>query len=265
MDSTYNNDSVVTDDTSDSMDSTYNNNHVVTDDTSDSETSIKTETETDITNSLHRIANRLQQNENLKIDYDYNNFDHLLDDTLGEDKRMNPGSIHLHFGDESSTQPDNNNNPTTSDLIDHKGIQNTVNFLYIQMEYCEGGTLINLIQKDLYKDQQKILKIFQQILNAVDYIHRKTIIHRDLKPANIFFDGNENAKVGDFGLVYLKKQYKTLSNQTNPISTTVQNKSIELTENNEIVGTFQYAPPEQLTLKSQISTKVPIWFSFIIL
>ena len=75
---------------------------------------------------------------------------------------------------------------------------------------------------------------------------------------NIFFDGNENAKVGDFGLVYLKKQYKTLSNQTNPISTTVQNKSIELTENNEIVGTFQYAPPEQLTLKSQISTKVSI-------
>ena len=42
-----------------------------------------------------------------------------------------------------------------------------------------------------------------KILEAVAYIHENGLVHLDLKPSNILFsrDGDDNLKVGDFGLV----------------------------------------------------------------
>jgi len=43
-------------------------------------------------------------------------------------------------------------------------------------------------------------RIFYQILNAVEYLHRLEIAHRDLKPENILLDNDYNVKLIDFGL-----------------------------------------------------------------
>ena len=43
-------------------------------------------------------------------------------------------------------------------------------------------------------------RIFYQILNAVQYLHRLNIAHRDLKPENILLDTDYNVKLIDFGL-----------------------------------------------------------------
>ena len=43
-------------------------------------------------------------------------------------------------------------------------------------------------------------RIFYQILNAVEYLHRLKIAHRDLKPENILLDEDYNVKLIDFGL-----------------------------------------------------------------
>jgi serine/threonine protein kinase len=43
-------------------------------------------------------------------------------------------------------------------------------------------------------------RIFYQILNAVEYLHRLNIAHRDLKPENILLDTDYNVKLIDFGL-----------------------------------------------------------------
>ena len=49
-----------------------------------------------------------------------------------------------------------------------------------------------------------ITKIMYQLVMALQECHRRKdgghVLHRDLKPANVFLDGNDNVKLGDFGL-----------------------------------------------------------------
>ena len=81
--------------------------------------------------------------------------------------------------------------------------------IFIVMEYCENGDMAQLIKKcKAEKDfvaEDVIWKIFMQILLALRECHTRAIqgskiLHRDLKPSNVFFDQNNNVKLGDFGL-----------------------------------------------------------------
>ncbi|XP_041260310.1 interferon-induced, double-stranded RNA-activated protein kinase isoform X2 [Onychostruthus taczanowskii] len=75
--------------------------------------------------------------------------------------------------------------------------------LFIQMEFCEQGTLENWVAKTS-KDQkyhEMAQNKFLQIVKGVEYIHSKELIHRDLKPQNIFISHDNKIKIGDFGLV----------------------------------------------------------------
>ncbi|NWT83905.1 E2AK2 kinase, partial [Lanius ludovicianus] len=75
--------------------------------------------------------------------------------------------------------------------------------LFIQMEFCEQGTLQKWIEKNgkgrKYYEMAKLK--FLQIVKGVEYIHSEKLIHRDLKPQNIFISHDDKIKIGDFGLV----------------------------------------------------------------
>ncbi|KAE8627198.1 hypothetical protein XENTR_v10006904 [Xenopus tropicalis] len=73
--------------------------------------------------------------------------------------------------------------------------------LYIVMEYCQGGDLLQKIklQKGRLFTEQTILQWFVQICLAVQYIHEKRVLHRDIKSKNIFLTQSCNIKLGDFG------------------------------------------------------------------
>ncbi|CAI5440825.1 unnamed protein product [Caenorhabditis angaria] len=73
--------------------------------------------------------------------------------------------------------------------------------LIIQMEYCEKGTLRQLIDEEkLINNQEVCWRIFSEILCGLQYIHMQGMIHRDIKPLNIFLNSQQNVKIGDFGL-----------------------------------------------------------------
>lgn len=74
----------------------------------------------------------------------------------------------------------------------------TCNNVYLVYEFCNGGTLENLIQRKKFLGETEALQVFQQILNAFKSLIKENILHRDLKPSNILLhDGL--IKVADFG------------------------------------------------------------------
>lgn len=73
------------------------------------------------------------------------------------------------------------------------------NMLYIILEYCEQGTLMQMIKKDGPLRRTQLVDICQQILKGLSYIHSRNIAHRDIKPENIFMTYKKTVKIADFG------------------------------------------------------------------
>eukprot|EP00731_Ephydatia_muelleri_P026076 Em0018g176a len=73
--------------------------------------------------------------------------------------------------------------------------------LFIQTELCSITLKQWLVDTTDGRNRKTVVNFFDQMLNAVKYIHEKRLIHRDLKPANIFLAASDVLKVGDFGLV----------------------------------------------------------------
>ncbi len=71
---------------------------------------------------------------------------------------------------------------------------------YIVMEYIDGVTLKELINKKAPFDNKEILGISIQIASALEHAHKNNIVHRDIKPQNILVTQNGTVKVTDFGI-----------------------------------------------------------------
>ena len=71
--------------------------------------------------------------------------------------------------------------------------------LNIVLEYCRGGSLLNLLNIFKHFDENIIRRYISQILDGLEYLHYHNIIHRDIKCANILIDKNGICKLSDFG------------------------------------------------------------------
>ncbi|XP_012573429.1 CBL-interacting serine/threonine-protein kinase 21 isoform X2 [Cicer arietinum] len=83
--------------------------------------------------------------------------------------------------------------------------------IYIVMEYVSGGQLLDKMTYANKLNEREARKLFQQLIDAVDYCHNKGVYHRDLKPENLLLDSKGNLKVSDFGLSALKKPDNVLN------------------------------------------------------
>ncbi len=70
-------------------------------------------------------------------------------------------------------------------------------FLYQILEYCEEGTLGDMLRSRKLSEQES-LEIFLQIMNGFKVLQEEGIIHRDIKPDNIFRSSGIY-KIADFG------------------------------------------------------------------
>ncbi|XP_031549090.1 serine/threonine-protein kinase Nek4-like [Actinia tenebrosa] len=107
-----------------------------------------------------------------------------------------------------------------------ESFQGEQGFLFIIMNYCEGGDLYSKLkaQKSTLLDEKQIVEWFVQIAMALQYMHEKHILHRDLKTQNIFLTRSKIIKLGDLGIA------KVLENSSDMATT--------------LIGTPYYMSPE---------------------
>ncbi|GET90564.1 serine/threonine-protein kinase nek3, putative [Leishmania tarentolae] len=98
------------------------------------------------------------------------------------------------------------------DNVDHPNIVKfresfmdpTDNSVDIVMEYCEFGTLEDLIERQRYEGRpfptDVLLEWMAELLCGLSHIHSNRILHRDLKTSNIFVTSKNHLKLGDFGV-----------------------------------------------------------------
>ncbi len=74
---------------------------------------------------------------------------------------------------------------------------------YLVMEYFEGVTLKDILEKEQRLPLPRFCAIFSAICDAMQSAHNHNVIHCDIKPANILMkeiDGEIHIKLADFGL-----------------------------------------------------------------
>jgi serine/threonine-protein kinase len=74
---------------------------------------------------------------------------------------------------------------------------------YFVMEYVEGPTLLQLLERETQVEPMAAARIVLQVARALDHAHKAGLVHRDVKPANIIVTTKSNqqvAKLCDLGL-----------------------------------------------------------------
>lgn len=85
-----------------------------------------------------------------------------------------------------------------------ESFQDESGFLYIIMNFCEGGDLYTKLKAQSKEgkvlEETQVVEWFVQIAMALQYMHERNVLHRDLKTQNIFLTKSKIIKVGDLGI-----------------------------------------------------------------
>ncbi|KAF9453114.1 Pkinase-domain-containing protein [Macrolepiota fuliginosa MF-IS2] len=87
-----------------------------------------------------------------------------------------------------------------SNIVKYKGFVKTREYLYIILEFCENGSLHNIVKKFGKFPENLVAVYISQVLEGLVYLHDQGVIHRDIKGANILTNKDGTVKLADFGV-----------------------------------------------------------------
>ena len=135
--------------------------------------------------------------------------------------------------------------PNTVEIFDYGRTRD--GRLYYAMEYLDGLTVAELVEREGAVPVARTLYILRQVCAGLAEAHGKGLVHRDIKPENIMvcrYGGEYDfVKILDFGLV---KQLDT-------------EHSRDLTRNLRILGTPLYMAPERLRNPGDVDARADIY------
>ena len=110
----------------------------------------------------------------------------------------------------------------------------------IVMEYLDGSDLKARLKRGQRFTQEELVKWWNQLVDALNYTHKKGIVHRDIKPGNIFVDREGDVKLLDFGIAKVRD-------------------SVSKTQTGQKLGTLMYMSPEQVKDSKHIDYRTDVY------
>ncbi|MBU8923461.1 MAG: serine/threonine protein kinase, partial [Bacteroidales bacterium] len=141
--------------------------------------------------------------------------------------------LHSHLTSDTNFTGRFEQEAKTAASLDHENIVRIIdsglskNNYFIVMEFIDGITLKDLLEKHGVLDEETVLLIAYEICMGLDHAHQRGIVHRDIKPANIMITREGQVKITDFGLAKLTQSH------------------LEQTVADTLLGTPLYMSPEQ--------------------
>ena len=126
-------------------------------------------------------------------------------------------------------------------------VMETPQKIYLVMEYCDGGELFDYIVSKQHLSEKQACVFFQEIIDALTYLHSQNIVHRDVKPENILlesFGKSMTCKLIDFGISRTYTLDKLISTPC---------------------GTASYAPPEMHRGEEYYGLLSDVWSAGVLL
>jgi len=114
-------------------------------------------------------------------------------------------------------------------------------FLFFVMEFVDGTDLGDIMAQGRMTPALA-LQLLPQICAGLEYAHAKNIVHRDIKPANIMLTCQGEVKITDFGL-----------------AKDVARVASMVTETHMVMGTPEYAAPEQFNAHREVDHRADIY------
>jgi serine/threonine-protein kinase len=115
-------------------------------------------------------------------------------------------------------------------------------FHYFVMEYVEGHTIKDKLDKNEVYPEKTAIKIVMAVAEALKHAHQRGLIHRDIKPENVILTNDGNVKLADLGLARLTADEKWA-----------------MSEAGMAIGTPYYISPEQVRGQVDVDIRADIY------
>lgn len=129
------------------------------------------------------------------------------------------------------------NHPNIRSILSYELLDNRPALV---MEYLEGADLAVRMKRGEAFSFLQVSGWWNDLVDALQYTHRKGIVHRDIKPSNLFITEDGKIKLLDFGVAKLKD-------------------NITVTQTGSRMGTLMYMSPEQVLDSKNLNYKTDIY------
>ena len=132
-------------------------------------------------------------------------------------------------------------------IVGYLGSYLTEHELWVVLEYCDGGSVGELVTKsNLPLDESHLAACILPVVRALAHLHKSNIIHRDIKGENILVLSEGTVKLADFGVACCN------TNNSSIVSS-------EKTKRNSVAGSPYWMAPELIDGEIEPEASVDIW------